>query len=96
MPIITAVLYLGEGHWESKHRLTEMFHTQIKGGKLREEWDKGRREGVKEGVAKGVKKGKRVEKLQIIKRMQEVGIEESLIHQITKCTKAKLAVTIGE
>ncbi len=26
LPMITVVLYLGEGHWESRRRLTEMFH----------------------------------------------------------------------
>lgn len=50
---------------------------------LEDERNQGRREGIREG--------KKEEKLQIIKRMQEEGMEESLIRRMTKCTKAELA-----
>lgn len=197
LPIITVVLYLGEGHWKSRCRLTEMFPIQIREWKLQEEYlneynfplieadfvnpenyrtdlreffqamqcrqdreqlaslfqaerfqnlsietvqeiavhlrmkgliwkikrevesvamckavddwladerNKGRQEGIKEGEMKGVKKGikegkkkgKKEEKLQIIKRMQAEGMEESLIRRVTKCTKAELAAAAGE
>lgn len=174
LPIITAVLYLGEGRWESRHRLTEMFRTSSKGVKLREEYlndysfplieadfvnaEKYRTDlreffyamqcrqdkkqlaelfqterfqslsvetvqeiavhlpmkglvekienskeervsmckAVDDWLAEERDKGRRAEKLQIIKRMQEAGIEESLILQITKCTKVEFATAVGE
>lgn len=65
---------------------------------------KGRQEGIKEGKLKGIKEGKKKdkkegkkeEKLQIIKRMQAEGMEESLIRRLTKCTKTELAAAAGE
>lgn len=38
IPIITVVLYLGEGHWEGRRRLTEMFPMQIREWELQEEY----------------------------------------------------------
>ena len=57
---------------------------------------KGVKKGIKEGKKKGKKEGKKEEKLQIIKRMQAEGMEESLIRRVTKCTKAELEAAAGE
>ena len=62
---------------------------------IEDERNKGRREGIKEGKREGKKEGKKEEKLQIIRRMQEKGLEESLIRQMTKCTKAEFAAVAG-
>lgn len=56
-----------------------------------DERNRGRREGKREGRIEG----KREEKIQIIRRMQAKGLEESFIRQITKCTKAEFAAAIG-
>ena len=184
LPMITTVLYLGEGHWEARYKLSQMFwhsaeeralvgfqdysfplieadfvkpedyqtdlrdffqamqcrrdkkrlikllqterfryldrqteqviavHLNMKGlvqkmekenkpmCKAVQDWiederNKGRREGIKEGKREGKREGKKEEKIQIIRRMQEKGLEESLIRQMTKCTKAEFAAAAG-
>lgn len=54
-----------------------------------------RQNGKKEGRREGKREGKRQERFLIIKRMYKKGIEETLIREITGCTKKEFATAVG-
>jgi hypothetical protein len=49
------------------------------------------REWMEEERRKGIKEGKKEEKIYIIKRMIEEGMDEHFIRKITQCTKTEFA-----
>ena len=58
---------------------------------IREWMEEERKEGKIEGEKEGREEGKREEKLNIIRRMIEEGLDEQFIRKITQCTKKELA-----
>lgn len=58
---------------------------------IRDWMEEERNKGIKEGKKEGKKEGRKEEKLQIIRRMQEKGMEEKLIRQLTKCSKEEFS-----
>lgn len=59
---------------------------------MKEERQNGRREGEKEGK----RKGKKEERMAIVARMYKKGIKESVIREVTGCTKKELAAVAGQ
>lgn len=55
----------------------------------------GIREGKREGIREGEKAGKKKERFQIIKKMYGKGMEETLIRELTGCTKKEFASAVG-
>lgn len=62
---------------------------------MREERLNGKREGKREGIREGEKAGKKKERFQIIKKMYGKGMEETLIRELTGCTKKEFASAVG-
>ncbi len=58
---------------------------------IREWMEEERREGKIEGEKEGKKEGKREERIHIIRRMIEEGLDEQFIRKITRCTKTEFA-----
>lgn len=56
---------------------------------IREWMEEERKEGRIEGIKAGKREGKKEEKIHIIRRMLDAGLDEQLIWQITRCTKAE-------
>ena len=54
-----------------------------------------RQRGKYEGKREGKKIGRKQERILLIKRMYKKGIEETLIREITGCTKKEFAAAVG-
>lgn len=59
---------------------------------MKEERQNGKREGRKEGK----REGKKEERILIASRMYKKGIKESVIREVTGCTKKELATVVGQ
>ncbi len=62
---------------------------------MEEERQRGKYEGKREGKREGKKIGRKQERILLIKRMYKKGIEETLIREITGCTKKEFAAAVG-
>ena len=58
---------------------------------MKEERLNGKREGKREGE----KAGKKKERFSIVRKMHKKGMEESLIRELTGCTKKEFAAATG-